>query len=74
MENITCVHFKLTETEVGGSLCYKVQMHSDLDYYKYPGVFAGCRFKNSQIMLARVWKLGTCNDVNPFQSQLNLHS
>lgn len=35
MENIICVHFKLTETEVRGSLCYKLQMHSDLDYYKY---------------------------------------
>lgn len=35
LENIICVHCKLTETEFRGSLCYKLQMHSDLDYYKY---------------------------------------
>lgn len=47
MENIICVYFKFIEIEVRGSLCFKFQMYSDFDYYKYLDVFVGCRFKNS---------------------------
>lgn len=35
MENIICVYCKFIEMEFRGSLCYKFQMYSDFDYYKY---------------------------------------